>query len=218
MIHDATDHSQAVTSRVHTDAFQGVTELTIFTADHPHLLAMITGACAACDADISGAQVFTTSSGFALDIITLYRQFDEDRDELRRADRIIQLLEDALRGKTQIEQLVGRKKSIKRQVRPFSVEPQVFIDNESSNLFTVIEVNGLDRTGLLYALTEALFDVHLNIGSARITTYGEKVVDVFYVKDSFGHKITNPQKIEAVRKRLLEALQPVRRVKTGKAA
>lgn len=208
MIHDATASGDAVTTQVHTDAFQGVTELTIYTPDHPHLLAVITGACAACDADISGAQVFTTSTGYALDIITLFRQFGEDRDEIRRAGRITELVEKALRGEVSISSLVGSKKPMRRQVRAFSVPPQVFIDNESSNIFTVIEVNGLDRTGLLYAVTEALFDVHLNIGSARITTYGEKVVDVFYVKDSFGHKITNPEKIEVVRARLLEALEP----------
>lgn len=218
MMRDAMESGRAVASEVHTDAFQGVTELTVFTADHPHLLSVFTGACAACGADISGAQVFTTSSGFALDIITLYRQFDQDRDEIRRAGRITELIEQVLRGEKQIQQLVSRKKPIRHKVRPFSVEPQVFIDNESSNLFTVIEVNGLDRTGLLFALTEALFDVNLNIGSARITTYGEKVVDVFYVKDSFGHKITNPRKIKAVRTRLLEALRVPGRAKADKTA
>ena len=53
----------------------------------------------------------------------------------------------------------------------------MIIDNTPSNLFTVIEVNGLDRTGLLYELTSALSELNLNIGSAHISTFGERVVD-----------------------------------------
>ena len=49
--------------------------------------------------------------------------------------------------------------------------------------------NGLDRIGLLYDLTEALFGLNLNIASAHITTFGERAVDVFYVTDLTGAKI-----------------------------
>ena len=66
----------------------------------------------------------------------------------------------------------------------------MIIDNDSSNRYTVIEVAGLDRIGLLYDLTEALFRLNLNIASAHITTFGERAVDVFYVTDLTGAKIT----------------------------
>ena len=82
------------------------------------------------------------------------------------------------------------------------------IDNESSNVFTMIEVNGLDRTGLLFELTEALFRLNLNIGSAHITTFGEKAVDVFYVTDLTNQKITNANRRAAIRRQLLAVLSP----------
>ena len=69
--------------------------------------------------------------------------------------------------------------------------PRVIIDNDSSNRFTVIEVNGLDRIGLLYDLTEALYHLNLNIASAHITTFGERAIDVFYVTDLTGAKIVS---------------------------
>ena len=84
--------------------------------------------------------------------------------------------------------------------------PRVLIDNHASAAYTVIEVNGRDRPGLLYRLTRALADLNLQIASAKISTYGEKVVDVFYVKDLFGLKIEDERRLKAIRESLLAAL------------
>ena len=67
-------------------------------------------------------------------------------------------------------------------------------------------MNGRDRPGLLYDLTRALSDLGLQITSAKISTFGEEVVDVFYVKDIFGMKIEHEGKLKAIRQALLEAL------------
>ena len=84
--------------------------------------------------------------------------------------------------------------------------PRVLIDNKASAEHTVIEVNGRDRPGLLYDMTRAVADLGLQISSAKISTYGERVVDVFYVRDAFGLKIEHQDKVEQVRERLLAAL------------
>ena len=63
-------------------------------------------------------------------------------------------------------------------------------DNELSDRFTVIEVECLDRHGLLYDLTHAMSELSLDIASAHIATFGERVVDTFYVTDLVGHKVT----------------------------
>ena len=64
------------------------------------------------------------------------------------------------------------------------------LDNELSDRFTVIEVECLDRHGLLYDLTHTISELSLDIASAHIATFGERVVDTFYVTDLVGHKIT----------------------------
>ena len=71
----------------------------------------------------------------------------------------------------------------------------------------MIEVNGRDRPGLLYDLTRALSELGLRIGSAKISTFGEEVVDVFYLKDIFGMKVEHEGKLKATRVALLKALQ-----------
>ena len=80
------------------------------------------------------------------------------------------------------------------------------IDNNASNTYTVIEINGRDRPAFLFDVTSVLTDEGLQIASAQISTYGERVVDVFYVKDIFGLKVRHPEKLKAVEKRLLERI------------
>ncbi len=208
LIAQATLAGDTVRTDVKTDGFTEITELTVLAPDHPKLLALVTGACAAAGANIAGAQIFTTTDGMALDTIHVQREFPEARDETRRARRIAETIEAGLSGEVRIADIVRRRDKPQRRLRAFKVEPAVMIDNESSNQFTVVEVNGLDRSGLLFNLTRALSELNLNIGSARIATFGERVVDVFYVTDLTGAKITNKNRQSAIRRRLLAVFAP----------
>ena len=89
----------------------------------------------------------------------------------------------------------------------FRIAPRVDVRNTLSNRFSVIEVRGLDRPGLLSELTGALSDLSLNIASAHITTFGEKVIDTFYVTDLTWQKIDNPTRQKTIRERLKGVLE-----------
>ena len=193
-------------SSVSTDAFTAITELSLFAPNHPRLLALFAGACAATGANISGAHISTTRDGFALDTFLLAREFDQDEDELRRARRISETIEKLLRGEQRLSTLIAKRRERRGKIGAFTVTPEVLIDNALSQQFTVIEVAGLDRPGLLFEVTNTLSDLNLDITSAHITTFGEKVVDVFYVTDLTNKKITSPQRQKAIRQRLLEVL------------
>ena len=197
---------KSVVTSVETDAFTAITELTIYTPDHPRLLALITGACAAAGANIAGAQIFTTTDGMALDTILIQREFPSEDDELRRAERIADIIRKALRGELWLKEAVARAYRPQLRINAFTVEPRVIIDNQSSNRFTVIEINGRDRIGLLYDLTEALYKLNLNIGSAHVTTFGEKAIDVFYVTDLTGGKIENETRRSQIERALSNVL------------
>ena len=88
----------------------------------------------------------------------------------------------------------------------FRVAPRVLVDNRASASHTVIEVNGRDRRGFLYALTRAISRLRLQISSAKISTFGARAVDVFYVKDQYGLKVENGKRVDAIRAGLMEAL------------
>lgn len=189
---------------VETNQFRGVTELTVLAPDHPRLLAIVTGACAAAGGNIVDAQIFTTSDGLVLDTISVSRAFDRDDDELRRAERIAATIERALKGEIKIADLVAQRRAPPPRGQTFQVQPEVIIDNVLSARHTVLEVSGLDRPGLLYDLTTAIGKLNLNIASAHIATFGEKAVDVFYVTDLTHAKIVSTARHLAIRKALLE--------------
>jgi [protein-PII] uridylyltransferase len=195
-----------VVTDIRTDAFTAITEVTIFAADHPRLLARITGACAAAGANIMGAQIFTTTDGLALDTILVSREFTDEKDEMRRATRIADTIVKVLHGEIRLRDELAKPTSAPSRLKAFSVEPRVMIDNESSNRQTVIEINGLDRVGLLHGLTDALFHLNLNIASAHVTTFGEKAIDVFYVTDLTGAKIINPNRQTQIEQALMAVL------------
>ena len=102
--------------------------------------------------------------------------------------------------------VIASKKKPRSRLSAFTVEPQVIIDNTLSDALTVIEINGLDRPGFLHDVTREISDLNLDIASAHIATFGEKAVDVFYVTDLTGKKITSSTRETAIRERLMKAL------------
>jgi [protein-PII] uridylyltransferase len=188
------------------DEARAVTELTILATDHPWLLSIIAGACASAGANIVDAQIYTTTDGRALDTIAISREYDRDEDEGRRATRIGEMIEQVLEGKLRLPEVVARKAANRGKVRAFVVEPEVTINNQWSDRYTVIEVLGLDRPGLLYQLTTAISKLNLNIASAHVATFGERARDVFYVTDLLGAQINAPTRQAAIKSALIHLL------------
>ena len=186
------------------DIGRGVTEITVGAHDHPRLLSVIAGACAAARANIVDAQIFTTTDGLALDTIAVTREFEHDEDEARRAGRIAETIEKALRGEIKLPEVVAHRAAPKGRLKAFALEPEVNINNEWSNRYTVVEVTGIDRPGLLYELTATLSKLNLNIASAHVATFGEREVEVFYVTDLLGAKIGSPTRQAAIKRALTQ--------------
>ena len=180
-----------------------VTELTVLAPDHPWLLSIIAVACAMAGANIVDAQIYTTTDGRALDTISLSREFDRDEDEKRRADRVAASIEKALRGELRLPDMMEKRAAPKGRIKAFALEPTVVINNQWSHRYTMVEITGLDRTGLLYEMTSTLSKLNLNITSAHVATFGERVVDVFYVTDLMGAQIASPTRQAAIKRALI---------------
>src|SRR5580700_11135513 len=202
-VRDAETAGKRLATSVSFDASRGVTELTIFAPDHPWLLSIIAGACALAGANIVDAQIYTTTDGLALDTISVSREFERDEDEARRAARIGNAIEQAVRGELKLPDVVAKRTPPKGRLKAFAIEPEVTINNQWSARYTVVEVTGLDRPGLLYELTASLSKLNLNIASAHVATFGERVVDVFYVTDLLGAQISEPTRQMAIKRPLI---------------
>ncbi|WP_082735703.1 [protein-PII] uridylyltransferase [Polycladidibacter stylochi] len=211
-----TDQSnEHLATLVEPHAFEGVTEITILAPDHPRLLSIITQACFSAGANIVDAQIDTTTDGLALDTICIRRELPEDADEKRRGERIGQYICDALRGTAPVPEPKRNHKKAAKNKRTFKLETSVLLSNSWSAKYTVLEITGLDRAGLLFDLTTVMSSLNLNIASAHVGTFGERVVDVFYVTDLTGQKISNVGRQDDIRKRLKAAFDAVPVEKTA---
>ncbi len=190
-----------------TSAFLDSTRLHIYMPDHTDLLTTISGACVISGADIVDALIFTTSDGWALDTVVLKRIF-ESADETRRAQRISDTIESVLRGDLRLPEAVENRTAPQEKDDLFDITPQIVISNSLSDHSTVIEIACLDRPGLLFDITQALREINLKIRSAHIATFGERAVDVFYVRDLFGHRIENKPRQNKIRALLNAAIDP----------
>jgi len=181
------------------EAHRSVTEITLYTADHPGLFSRIAGALAVSGANIVDAKIVTMSNGMALDTFWVQDAAGGAFDRRDKLAKLAVVFENVLTGDLKLHRELARPPAFPSRTRVFTVAPRVLVDNKASASHTVIEVNGRDRPGLLFELTRAVTGLSLQVSSAKISTYGEKVVDVFYVKNLFGHKVEHPTKIGEIR-------------------
>ncbi|CAI3946191.1 UTP:GlnB (protein PII) uridylyltransferase (GlnD) [Commensalibacter communis] len=212
-------HKQApLTIRTYPLPDRGVTEVTVYAADHPGLFSKISGALAVAGASIVDARIHTLTNGMVLDTFWIQDAAQDVFDDPLRLERTVELITSALAGAIDIEQRLqdcNRNMLYGRRMRAIHVPPRVVIDNQASNGFTVIEVNGRDRIGLLYDVTKTIRKQKLQISSAHITTYGIRAVDVFYVKDVFGLKIQDKKRLSIIREAILKVLEEIEENITG---
>lgn len=212
LIRDAERVRAPLTIDTRADRGRSVTEVTIYTADHPGLFSRLSGALALAGADIVDARIFTMANGMALDVFSVQAAAQPGGgggfDSGDKRARLAVMVEKALAGEVRLaDELARRRSSLPPRVEVFRVPPRVIIDNKASSAHTVVELNGRDRPGLLYDVTRALTGANLQITSAKISTYGNVAVDVFYVKDVFGLKVTHAAKLAQIRADLLNALE-----------
>jgi len=203
LVRAAEQNRESVGVATHIHPSQDMTEVSVYTRDRGGLFARIAGALAAAGANVVDAKIHTTRDGIALDNFRIQSTRGAAVDNRQRLRELEADVRAAVFNKLPAaERLRRRREGIARRSAVFTVEPLVLIDNQASNRATVIEVNARDRPGLLYDLTRALSRMRVSVASAHVATYGERAVDVFYVRERDGGKITGPKRKANIEKRL----------------
>jgi [protein-PII] uridylyltransferase len=170
---------------------------------------MITGVMAANGINILGAQIYTRSNGFALDILHVNKPVGGVIDDPAKWQKVQSDLTSVLEGRVKVSSLVRKRQegsSLPGQKKP-RFPNRVDFDCDVSREHTVIDVFAHDKVGLLYRMTKTLAELGLYIHVAKISTKVDQVADTFYVKDIFGQTISDEAKREEVRKALLECME-----------
>ncbi|GAB6096072.1 [protein-PII] uridylyltransferase [Desulfatiferula olefinivorans] len=185
----------------------------ICATDKPGFFSKVAGVFTLNDFDILDAQIYSWGKQTALDLFTIKPFYDLSR-ESERWDRVRDDLSRVLSGSLDLEEALRNKTAGPFRKHPVVMSGQanrVDIDNKSSSFSTIIEVYSYDFPGLLYAVTNALYQCSLDIVYAKIATHVEQVVDIFYVRDLLGAKVDQPDRIREIRKAVLTAIGQSRR-------
>ena len=163
------------------------------------------GALALVGANVVDANTYTTKDGYATSIFWI-QDDDESPYEGPRLERLRSMIMKTLKGEVIPRDALETRDKIKKRERAFKVPTTITFDNEGSEIYTIIEVDTRDRPALLFDLTRTLANANVYIASAVIATYGEQVVDTFYVKDMFGLKYHEEARQEMLKVHLKEAI------------
>jgi [protein-PII] uridylyltransferase len=181
----------------------------------------LAGALAANGIEILSAEVNTREDGIAIDGFTLRQASTRRAIEEDRYPIIEQSLRRAVAGELDVSALVERwstRNAPRKRTRANPGRrlclPQVICDNEASASSTVIEVHAIDEPGLAYKIAGVFAGLGLEIVCARIATERSDALDVFYVTDGDGLKLSN-EMTEAVERALVEKLKKDNAVMAG---
>jgi [protein-PII] uridylyltransferase len=175
----------------------------------PGVFHKLTGALAGQGLQILRAEINTLADGLVLD---RFYVLDPDYAEAPPADRLLevgQALANSLRSPDEGSPAFRKvwRTAASRDRAVMSILPtRVLIDNSTSDRYTIIDVFASDRMGLLYTITRTLFETGLSVSVAKIGTYLDQVVDVFYATDEAGRKIQDESRLQEITGRLLAAI------------
>ncbi|WP_160162676.1 [protein-PII] uridylyltransferase [Magnetococcus marinus] len=192
-----------------TNPASHTTDMLIYCQDHPGLISRISGALAMESISILSANGNTTKDGMALDIFVIQDWQAQPVADLEKQQMVKQTLAKILSGKLHPDTHKAHKPKIRKEDH-FMVPTAVNWDHHASEIYTIMEITTRNRFGLLHAVTRTLTEEGAQISTCKIATYGEKAIDVFYLKDLFGLKLNHNrcQRIERALHAALEAVEP----------
>ncbi|RJR36493.1 MAG: [protein-PII] uridylyltransferase [Desulfobacteraceae bacterium] len=199
------DSSEAFAFEARKQSSETAWEILFMAKDRPGLFSDIAAVFALNNINILSAHIYTWLNGTAVDLFRVEAPLDpifpEQLWRKTRAD-----LSKVLAGTLSIPERLEEKRTGDLRKRKMIRSPEVRIDNESSDFFTLVEVFADDHVGLLYQITRTLFQQRLDIRIAKIATRGDQIADIFYVRDLEGQKVENPAQVEEIRKSLKSAV------------
>lgn len=202
----ATLHADGMLLSTNVRDNQSVTEVLITAPYDRSLLRRAAGALAYIGANIVSAR--STMLDEYLCRLTFVLQDGSGRafTEEQRFAQLTALITTPEPSRERFEEALAKRGYVRSNLGSVAVHPAVFFDQDSSSTATLVEVNAADRSGLLYDILRVFEASGTQVSGAYIATYGQRVVDVFYMKDRFGLKLRSAGKLSAIQHALLEVL------------
>lgn len=184
---------------------EGATEIVLYTHDQPSLFAASVAALNQLDLSVHDANIHTADNGLCLNT---YVVLDDDGSPLTRdaakRERILETLRRELRNPADYPSVVKRRTS--RRLRQLTRATEVKLRNRRGTRHSELTIVASDRPGLLATIGQLFHELGLSVLSARITTLGERIDDVFDIVDENGKAIRDRERIYVLENTLRQRL------------
>ena len=186
------------------------TELIVIAPDHHGLFSVISGLVAASGYDVVSAKIITRSDGYALDTFFIQNKEKKPISEDYLRNKLIKTISFGLEGNFDIEKALNTKwEEIPARFRAVKAPTRIIVDNQTSESFTILDIKCKNAPGVLYKITKTLTSLGIQINTANVSTYGDRVVDIFYIKNAFGSKVDDERTIEKIKYSILKILKQI---------
>jgi [protein-PII] uridylyltransferase len=188
------------------EAEGGLLQATVVAPDRTGLLATVAGVLALAGYDIRDATGYSHPDGMALEVFSGVDRFDRLAEPAGRAD-LVGDLQAALAGELPLDERLSERRS-RYRAEPAADAVDVLVDLDASDFATVVEVHAPDELGLLARVAGAFADAGLDVYLTKVATLGDRVVDVFYVRDADGQKVVDATELDRLRDTIVARLVP----------
>jgi len=172
-------------------------QVTVVAPDRSGLLAEVTGVLALHGLNVRSA-VVSGAHGVAVEVFTAEPERGRWPSTAKLSNDLAAVMDGTLAVEEELAARAHTYRNAQRAKVAQLVSTQVTVDNSASDAATVVEVRAEDVVGQLHRITRALVACHLDVTSAKVSTFGSAVVDAFYVRGPDGRKLTEPAQIAAV--------------------
>jgi [protein-PII] uridylyltransferase len=184
---------------------EGATQIFVYTHDHPNLFAATVAALDQLDLSVQDARIHTSAHDLCFNT---YMVLDQDGrpvgDDPHMIRRIREVLLDVLAGPEEFPDIVRRR--IPRALRHFRIPTRVEMVNEETAPHTELRIVAADRPGLLARIGLIFMEQRIGVHNAKIATLGERIDDIFFITDEHDQPITDPDRIETLRRTICERI------------
>ena len=183
----------------------GGSQIFIYTPDTRNLFSATVNAIDSLGLTIMDARIITSVDGFSLDTyIVLDEQGTPIGEDWARIEQIRKTLTETLKYPDRYASTVSRR--MPRRNKHFDVPTQVVISNDIVNDRTAVDIQTLDRPGLLAHIGRIFMRFEILVQNARIATLGERAEDVFFITDLDGEPVSDPTLCQELQQTLKQEL------------
>lgn len=192
------------------DASRGAIEYTIVMqpkAQPVGIFARATGALAACGLSILKAEIATLRDDWIWDTFLVEEQGSTSHQDYHIRETGERVAAMMVSGKPLTIQRKVWSSTAQSEASKIKLQPaEVSFDNDTMDCYTILLLFAYDRPGLLAAISSVLANLKIVLHFAKIDTHLDQAVDVFYISEIDGSKITDQGRLSQIREALLEAV------------